>query len=541
MKPTQTTVAMMSVMMFAFRRLSLTSVSALQSAPSSRSPQAFQRVVLRRPTAFFSSTTASVDATSDSKPVRPRKFVPIPFEYHEELTIRIDSLTNLGWGIGRLKLEPDETNEEETEDDRMWVIMVPHVIVGELVKVRIFRNKKQFSEADLIEVLEPSPDRVEPKCILAGTCGGCQYQHMTIEAQRDWKTKHVEEVLLQQQIQGYDSQESFEVLPTFGTPEVFGYRSKITPHYQAPKEVGFEEYELQEVGFQRSSNRNLVDVPECPIATPEINEKYKEVRISLHEQAKEGLLNQKKKNGRKRGSKGGATGATLLFRHADDDEETGEAVVVTDHREYMTTTVKGLTFRYLAGNFFQVNNYVLPFMVDAVVEAATRPTMAGKAPSYLLDCYCGSGLFALSAASDFELCVGIEVNNKAIEEATANAKTNGIENCQFVAASAEAIFTSPQKVEIQGHEDQQVQEFPRDQTVVVVDPPRKGCSEEFLEQLYEYSPERIVYMSCGPATQARDAKGIVEIGGYEIVSIQPFDLFPQTKHVESLIVFEKKH
>jgi tRNA/tmRNA/rRNA uracil-C5-methylase (TrmA/RlmC/RlmD family) len=195
----------------------------------------------------------------------------------------------------------------------------------------------------------------------------------------------------------------------------------------------------------------------------------------------------------------------------------------------------------LAGNFFQVNNYVLPFMVDAVVEAATRPTMAGKAPSYLLDCYCGSGLFALSAASDFELCVGIEVNNKAIEEATANAKTNGIENCQFVAASAEAIFTSPQKVEIQGHEDQQVQEFPRDQTVVVVDPPRKGCSEEFLEQLYEYSPERIVYMSCGPATQARDAKGIVEIGGYEIVSIQPFDLFPQTKHVESLIVFEKKH
>ena len=451
----------------------------------------------------------------------------------------------MGWGIGRIKLDAATTTDNvqddvEEEDTRQWVIMVPHVIVGELVQVRIFRNQKQFSEADLIQILEPSPDRIEPKCPLAGTCGGCQYQHMSIEAQRDWKTKHVEEVLLQQQIKDYDSQASFQVLPTLGTPEVYGYRSKITPHYQAPKEVGVDMYELQEIGFQRSSNRNLVDVPECPIATDPINEKYKETRVSLHEQAKEGLLNKKKKKKRKRGSRGGATGATLLFRHADDKEETGESVVVTDHNEYMTTTVKGLKFRYLAGNFFQVNNYVLPLMVDAVVEAATRPTKSGKVPSFLLDCYCGSGLFALSAASKFKVCVGIEVNDKAIEEATSNAKANSIENCQFVAASAEAIFASSSTVKIKDEEEQKVNDFPRDQTVVVVDPPRKGCSEEFLEQLYEYSPERIVYMSCGPATQARDAKGIVEIGGYEIISIQPFDLFPQTKHVESLIVFEKK-
>lgn len=536
MKATQRSAAIMSVMMYAFRRLSLTSVSAFQA---SRSHQSSHRQVLRIPTAYLSSTTAPEEAAFDAKPLRPRKFVAKPFDYHDELVIRIDSLTNMGWGVGRVKLEPDEATEND--DERMWVIMVPHVVVGELVKVRIFRNQKQFSEADLMEVMEPSPDRVEPKCALAGSCGGCQYQHMSIEAQRNWKTKHIEEVLLQQQIQGYDSEEYFEVLPTLGTSEVFGYRSKITPHYQAPKEIGLDEYELQEIGFQRSSNRNLIDVPECPIATPEINEKYKAVRISLHEQAKEGLLNKKKKK-RRRGGRGGATGATLLFRHADDAEETGETLVVTDHNEYMTTTVKGLKFRYLAGNFFQVNNYVLPFMVDAVVEAAIRPTLVGgQAPSHLLDCYCGSGLFALSAASDFEVCVGIEVNDKAIGEATTNAELNGIENCQFVAASAEAIFKSTPKLEIQGKEGQQVQDFPRDQTVVVIDPPRKGCSEEFLEQLYEYSPERIVYMSCGPATQARDAKGIVEIGGYEIVSIQPFDLFPQTKHVESLIVFERKH
>jgi 23S rRNA (uracil1939-C5)-methyltransferase/tRNA (uracil-5-)-methyltransferase len=137
-----------------------------------------------------------------------------------------------------------------------------------------------------------------------------------------------------------------------------------------------------------------------------------------------------------------------------------------------------------------------------------------------------------------KVCVGIELNQRAIEEATANAQLNGIENTQFVAASAEAIFTSPPKLQVGEYE--QVSDFPRDETVVVLDPPRKGCSEEFLKQLYDYSPQRIVYMSCGPATQARDAKGIVEIGGYEITSIQPFDLFPQTKHVECLMIFEKK-
>jgi len=496
----------------------------------------------------------------------PNKFVPTPFDYHQELNIKIDSLTNMGWGVGRVKLTDENTSEnfvnknsggdnadanadEEEKKERLWVIMVPHVLVGETVRVSIFRNMKGYSEADLVQVVEPSPERVAPKCSLAGTCGGCQYQHMSIKAQREWKTKHVEEVLMQQSIKGYDTPELLDVLPTSGTDEVYGYRSKITPHYQAPIEHFDGTFELQAIGFQRSSNRNLVDVPECFIAMPAINEKYKETREALHEKAQRGLLNQpppkkKKKKRKRRGSKGGAKGATLLFRQADDENDedgTPKSIVVTDHNQYMTTTIKGLKFRYIAGNFFQNNNYVVPLMVDAVVEAATMPVAAtGKPPSNLIDCYCGSGLFAISAASRFDLCVGIELNSKAIEEATANAVSNDITNCQFMAASAEAIFTSPPEITIAGFEKQRVQTFDRQETTVIVDPPRKGCSEEFLKQLYEYSPQRIVYMSCGPATQARDAKGIVEVGGYEITSIQPFDLFPQTKHIESLVVFEKK-
>ncbi|KAG7342328.1 RNA methyltransferase, TrmA family protein [Nitzschia inconspicua] len=538
----------------------------------------------RRSFSVSSSSVLSAAATSSSsslsvEPIKtPAKFVPKPFDYHQLIDIQIDSLTNQGWGIGRVALttpdtptttttdgtakEVDNNDSDNTEhnsnsnmeDKRLWIIMVPHVIVGETVRVRIFRNMKSYSEADLVEVLQASPDRVEPKCSLAGICGGCQYQHMSITAQRDWKQKHVQEVLLQQKIDGYETSDKVQVLSTAGTDQIFEYRSKLTPHYQAPMEETMQDesgetsttYHLEAVGFQQSSNRRLVDVPECPIATPPINKVYQQTRQQLYQRSQQGLLNASPtgKKKRKRGGRsrsGGALGATLLFRQADDDLETGEAVVVTDHNQYMTTTVKDLQFRYQAGNFFQNNNYVLPLMVDAVVEAATKPvSVTGMPPSYLIDCYCGSGLFAVSAAKHFKLCVGIEVNEKAAGEATENAKLNSIDNCQFVAASAEAIFTSPPTLTIAGFEELKVQDLDRQQTVVVLDPPRKGCSPEFLQQLYEYSPQRIVYMSCGPATQARDAKGIVEVGGYDIVSIQPFDLFPQTKHIESLVVFEKR-
>merc|ERR1712232_1065305 len=120
--------------------------------------------------------------------------------------------------------------------------------------------------------------------------------------------------------------------------------------------------------------------------------------------------------------------------------------------------------------------------------------------THLIDAYCGSGLFALTCgAPEMETVVGIEVNSKAIDEATLTASKNNIDNVEFVAASAEAIFDSSLKV----------QNFPRDKTVVIIDPPRSGCSEEFLNQLYNYNPKRLVYMSCDPATQARDAKSIL--------------------------------
>ena len=518
-------------------------------------------------------------ASSYSAVTPPRGFRPGPFPFHYHLNIVIDTLGELGWGRGHIaegddqdiqqpKLEGANADEVAKAEEAAkavdldkilpgWEIRVPLVLPGELVRVRIFKNFASdkpeevagYSEADLLEILKPSPERIKPKCPLAGSCGGCQFQHMKIDRQREWKTEFVRKGLEAQKIRGYtppeDASAKFtniqeKLFPTAGTDEIFEYRNKITPHYQAPIKMGDDEYELKAIGFQQVTCRDLIDVEECPIATPAINAVYKETRKDLHQQAQKGLLNNKKRRKRGRRSKSVDLGATLLFREADPDPETGKSVVVTEFKEFMTTTVKGIKFRYMAGNFFQNNNYVVPLMVDAVVNAALVPGPNGKAPSYFLDCYCGSGLFALTASEKFKLCVGIEVNDLAVEEATQNAEMNSITNCQFVAASAEAIFTSPPALTIEGFKDQKIQEFPRDETVVVLDPPRKGCSGKFLEQLYEYSPQRIVYMSCGPKTQARDAKGIVEVGGYDIVSIQPFDLFPQTKHVECLMVFEKK-
>eukprot|EP00956_Cyclotella_meneghiniana_P013591 scaffold19737_cov27-Cyclotella_meneghiniana.AAC.2 len=304
--------------------------------------------------------------------------------------------------------------------------------------------------------------------------------------------------------------------------------------------------EIGPIGFKQKASRQLVDVPHCHIATPAINKALTQIRNEKRTEAREGKLKKYKK------------GATLLLRDAN-------GIVETNHTQYVTTTVKDLTFRFQAGNFFQNNPYMLPKMVDLVVEAAKRiPTNKGGGDeasnnnnmTHLIDCYCGSGLFALGCSRYFDVCVGIEVNCKAVEEAKVNAELNGIRNCDFVSASSEEIFKSQDPVRVgsvkdgdnssndngeERSEDEPillVKDFPREKTVVVIDPPRKGCSVEFLEQLDQYGPARVVYMSCDPATQARDAAFLVS-HGYDIVSIQPFDLFPQTRHIECLAVFDR--
>ena len=174
---------------------------------------------------------------------RNKKFNDQPFPYRTEIELEIATLTNLGVGLGRVALPSDQPSAVSDQLDPQvsglspqvsppsggWVVMVPFTLPGEKVRARVYRNHKNFSEADLLEVLTPSPHRIAPRCELFGRCGGCQYQHLTYAEQLKWKRQQVEELLK------YMAGVEFAVAPVIGSPREFGYRSKITPHFPAPE------------------------------------------------------------------------------------------------------------------------------------------------------------------------------------------------------------------------------------------------------------------------------------------------------------------
>lgn len=400
----------------------------------------------------------------------PRKFNPHPFAYHQELDVRIDNLTNEGAGVARVD---------------GWVVFIPFTLAGELVKCRVFRNHKNYSEADLIEVLEPAPNRVAPKCALFGQCGGCQYQHLAYAEQLQSKQRQVAELLKHMAKIEHPVR---EVIPS---PVEYGYRSKITPHFHRPKSGG-----IGAIGFLRARTRNaMVDVEHCPIAMPELNAQLAAVR----ERARANSDTFK-------------NGATLLMRAAKNG-------VLTRNDEIAVEDVDGIRFEFQAGDFFQNNPFILPKFVRHAIDEA-KATGA----KHLVDAYCGSGLFAISAARDFEQVIGVEISESAVKKAAHNAEINSLTNCRFMAADAQHVFKD---VPHAGAD-----------TVVLIDPPRAGCSPEFLQQLFAFGPKGVVYVSCNPATQMRDLVLFTE-AGYKLGTVQPFDLFPQTKHLECVMTLSR--
>lgn len=471
---------------------------------------------------------------------RKKKFNDHPFPYRTEIELEITTLTNLGLGLGRVALpqsdqrsaisdQPDEEADNQTEtadasrhssasrSDGGWVVMVPFTLPGERVRARVYRNHKNFSEADLLEVLTPSPHRVAPPCPLFGRCGGCQYQHLAYAEQLAWKRRQVEELL--RHMAGIE----FPVAPTIPSPREFGYRSKITPHFQVrgvrnaergtPSPASATDASspplhpqpststgggtaAAPIGFLKQGTRfELIDVPQCPIATPEINAALPAVRARTRARLAAGDYKRD---------------ATLLLRHAQEG-------VITDYDAVIHETVGNLRLHFLARDFFQNNPFILPAFTGYV-----RAQAAATGARFLVDAYCGSGLFALSCAPAFERVAGVEVSETSVKFARENAAANGIANAVFSAGDAATIFAGLDRAFV-----------PAD-TVVVIDPPRKGCDESFLAQLFAFGPRGVVYVSCDPATQMRDLRHFLT-AGYELTAVQPFDLFPQTRHLECVI------
>ena len=418
---------------------------------------------------------------------RKKTFNDKPFAYHAEIELEIHTLTNLGVGLGRVD---------------NWVVMVAFALPGERVRARVFRNHKNFSEADLVAVLKPSPHRIAPVCPLFGRCGGCQYQNFEYEEQLAWKRRQVEELL--RHMAGIE----FAVAPVIGSPRQYGYRSKITPHFnsggsfQLPSEgAGCSPHSFP-IGFLRQGARfDIVDVPRCEIATAPINERLAAARADIQRLAAAGEFTR---------------GATLLLRDAGGE-------VTTDYDRVITERVGDITLHFLARDFFQNNPFILPAFTSYVREQA-----AASGARFLVDAYCGSGLFALTAARAFERVAGVEISESSIAFARENAAANGIANATFKAGDASAIFAGLAGLGLAGLN------FTPNETVVVIDPPRKGCDENFLAQLFVFGPKAVVYVSCDPATQMRDLKHFTA-HNYKLTAVQPFDLFPQTRHLECVV------
>jgi tRNA/tmRNA/rRNA uracil-C5-methylase (TrmA/RlmC/RlmD family) len=463
---------------------------------------------------------------------KKQKFNDQPFAYHAEIELEITTLTNLGSGLGRIRIDNPQSAIRDPQSSSStsagWVVMVPFTLPGERVRARVFRNHKNFSEADLIEVLTPAPDRVTPRCPLFARCGGCQYQHLAYAAQLEWKRRQVAELL--QHMAGIE----FPVAPVVASPREYHYRSKITPHFNAPRardargsEFGVRSLELENaetsmpaietpnpkpqtpnstarsaplpIGFLRQGTRfDIVDVPLCPIATESINVRLGAVREAIH--AKQETYTR---------------GATLLLREASGE-------VTTDYDAVITETVGELKLHFLARDFFQNNPFILPAFTRYVREQA-----AATGARFLVDAYCGSGLFALSAASAFERVAGVEISESSVRFARENAAANRITNAAFTAADAAAIFAGLDPA------------FAPADTAVIIDPPRKGCDETFLRQLFSFGPRSVVYVSCDPATQMRDLRFFLD-AGYTLTAAQPFDLFPQTRHLECVLTLRRR-
>ena len=362
----------------------------------------------------------------------------------EKLTLTITDIAFGGEGVARI------------ED---FVVFVPFVALGEVAEVEVTEVKKRFARARLLRVVCPSVDRVMPPCRYFGDCGGCQYQHLAYPAQLQVKQKQVRDLF--QRIGGI---EPGLVAPVVPCPQPYGYRNRIMIRSQWDKfKQGLN------IGFIRADNRLVVDIEECKIADPLLNEQIREVRT--HPPPKGGLK--------------------VVLRLAPEGWE-----VPPD-------------------SFFQNNFILLPRLVDTV-----RERLRSSGTRHLADIYCGVGFFSLELANLVDSFVGVEYDRLAIAAARRNATARGCANGEFIAGKAEELLPGL------------LARSRASATTVLLDPPRKGCSPALLQVLREVRPAQVLFVSCHPATMARDLNALCAEGVFEIVQVVPLDMFPQTAHIE---------
>ena len=421
-------------------------------------------------------------------------------------------------------------------------VFVAGTLPGDKVSVRLEAMKKSYAKGRLIQTLEPSPDRVMPRCPVAEQCGGCTLQALSYEAQLGWKTRMVREQLAR--IGGF---RDIPVQPAIGMAEPYHYRNKA--HFYIADDKG-----ISRIGLFAPKSHQIVPVADCCIQHP-ANQAVNQCIQTYMDTYGVSAYDPDKHSGLIRGvvtRVAAETGRLMIcviingrrLPHSDvltamlqnipgiagvacninrkrTTEVFGPETVTLWGSERLADTINGIRFAISPTSFFQVN----PIQTKMIYETALA--YAGlTGHETVIDAYCGIGAISLFLAQKAAHVYGIEYLPEAVEDAKANAQSNGISNVTFFAGEAERVL--PRLYEEEGIRPD----------VVVIDPPRKGCHPRLLQTLLAMEPERIVYVSCDPATMARDMKQLCA-EKYTVRNVQPIDAFPHTTHVETVALLSR--
>jgi len=427
-------------------------------------------------------------------------------------------------------------NGEGIADCNGFTLFIDGVLPGEKVRVRISELHTTYGRAKLLDVLIPVEHRRRPDCKIFGRCGGCQLMHLRYREQTANKRIRVQEDI--RRIGGFAD---FEVEPCIAADNEFAYRNKIEVPFRVRNRAPW-------FGFFRSNSHEIIPFRECLIhckAGDHLFNTLRELilRSGIHpydekrdlpslrhvllRNAREGALVTLVTNGMDiRGIEALAKelmASDPMVKGVVQNNNTSRSNVILGREQrllagvdHVIEEVAGIRFRIGSRSFFQINTPQAARMAQLVLEMA-----ALDGTETVLDAYSGVGFFSMFLAQKALKVIGIESFEAATLEARSNAEMNGLLNVEFRSGAAEELIASVQKAD-----------------VVVMDPPRKGCEASFLEALSGLAPKKIIYVSCNPATLARDLK-ILASRGYRLTRVKPVDMFPQTSHIESVSLLER--
>jgi 23S rRNA (uracil1939-C5)-methyltransferase len=466
----------------------------------------------------FAPQLAMSDSTS---PLTPE----MPWQQGHLVEVTITDLSDSGDGVGR---------------SGQQVVFVPDTVTGDRAIVRLLRVKPQYAIAKLDQLLEPSPHRVRPSCIVADKCGGCQWQHVHYAYQLEAKQNLVIQAM--RRLGGFEQP---PVAPVLASQTALNYRNKAT------YPIGRSPTGQVQAGYYQKGSHHIVNLNQCPIQDDRLNPLLAAVKQDIQQRGWS-IYQETQHRGKLRHLAlriGRHTGEMLLTLVSKESGLVGleeQAQAWCDRYEslvgvclnlnpdrtnaifgqetrclagqaYLQETFAGLTFHIRPDTFFQIHTEQAEALLNWLM---VQLNLQGQ--EVLLDAYSGIGTLTLPLARQVSQAIGVELQPEAVEQAAHNATLNHLDNVTFHPGAVETVLPG---LAIQPD-------------VVVLDPPRKGCDAAVLETLLARQPRQIAYVSCNPATLARDLKHLCQGDRYRITHLQPVDFFPQTAHVECVALLK---